>query len=139
MNGDPLSEQERLQYLCLFSKIGRNVALRWHFDYTCLKKGVIVFTETQTSSSDSNFVIDDTKIFNNNVNSSNYKFLILNYGCQGYITIIKHFGINGYYTIYFGNYNFTDRVFILMLAYRKKSISSDEFGRMLKIYLMQVL
>ena len=64
----------------------------------------MVFTETQTSSSDSNSVIVDTlNCFNKNFNSRNYKFLSLNYGCQDYISIIRNFGINGIYISYLRN------------------------------------
>ena len=83
--------------------------------------------------SDSNSIIGDTlRCFNKNFNSSNYKFLSVNYGCQDDIAIIRKFCINGVYIIILRNYNFIDRVFILMLAYQDKSMSLDEFNRMLE-------
>lgn len=92
------------------------------------KNDVIGFTETQMKLSDSASRIDDLlKAFNMNFNNNDDKFLNLPYGCQDDIAIIKKFDINGISIINLRKDNFTERVFTLMLVYRKTAMWLDEF------------
>ena len=85
------------------------------------KNDVIGFTETQMKPSDSASRIDDLlKAFNMNFNNNDDKFLNLPYGCQDDIAIIISI-------INLRKDNFTERVFTLMLVYRKKAMWLDEF------------
>ena len=85
------------------------------------KNDVIGFTETQMKPSDSASRIDDLlKAFNMNFNNNDDKFLNLPYGFQDDIAIIISI-------INLRKDNFTERVFTLMLVYRKKAMWLDEF------------
>ena len=85
------------------------------------KNDVIGFTETQMKPSDSASRIDDLlKAFNMNFNNNDDKFLNLPYGCQDDIAIIISI-------INLRKDNFTERVFTLMLVYRKKAMCLEEF------------
>ena len=85
------------------------------------KNDVIGFTETQMKLSDSASRIDDLlKAFNMNFNNNDDKFLNLPYGCQDDIAIIISI-------INLRKDNFTERVFTLMLVYRKTAMWLDEF------------
>ena len=92
-------------------------------DSRIMNNDIIGLTETQISLSDSACRIDETfNFFNINFNSNEDKFLSLAYGCRNNVAVLDKFDTNGVSIFSFNKYDFADRVFTLVLVYRKYSM-----------------
>ena len=92
--------------------------------------------ETQISLSDSTRrIVETLNFFNLNFNNSEDKFLSLAYGYRNNVAVLDKFDGNGVSIFSFKNHDFADRVFTLMLVYRKHSMQMQEFFQMLRYLL----
>ena len=141
-NKDALIEYERLKQNDLFSTIKRNTisndtitilghnvrSLSKHVDdlvsdRRVVNNDIIGFTETQISISDSTCRIAETlNFFNLNFNNSEDKFSSLAYGYRNNVAVLDEFDSNRVSIFSFKKHAFADRVFTLMLVYRKHSM-----------------
>ena len=97
-------------------------------DNRIINSSIIGFTETQIKPSDSTCeVIEKLNFFNINFNSNESKFLGLAYGCRNDVAVLNKFDTNGVFIISFKKHAFANRVFTLMLVYRKQSMHIQEF------------
>ena len=139
---DALIEYEGLKQNDLFSTIKRNTisngtitilghnvrSLSKHVDdivsnRRVINNDIIGFTETQISLSDSTCRIGETlNFFNLNFNNSEDKFLGLAYGYRNNVAVLDESDGNGVSIFSFKKHAFADRVFTLMLVYRKHSM-----------------
>ena len=84
--------------------------------------------ETQISLSDSTRrIVETLNFFNLNFNNSEDKFLSLAYGYRNNVAVLDKFDGNGVSIFIFKKHAFADRVFTLMLVYRKHSMPMQEF------------
>ena len=154
-NEDALIEYERLKQNDLFSTIKRNTIsnntitilvhnvrfLSKHVDdivsdRRIINNDIIGFTETQISLSDSTCkIVEMLSFFNLNFNNSEDKFLSLAYGYRNNVAVLDKFDGNGVSIFSFKRHAFADRVFTLMLVYRKHSAQMQEFFQMLEYLL----
>ena len=94
---------------------------------------IIGFTETQIKPSDCTSKIGETlSFFNINFNSNENKFLSSPYGYRNDVALLNEFDANGVSILSFKKQTFANRVFALMLGYRKQSMHMQEFFRMLQ-------
>ena len=148
-------EYERLKQNDLFSTIKRNaisgdivtvlvhnvISLPRHVgdiisDNKIVNNDMIGFTEKQIKPSDSTFKIMDTlNLFNIKFNKNENKFLSLAYGCRNDVPVLNNFDAIGVSILSFKKHDFADRVFTLMLVYRKQSMHMQEFFQMLQYLL----
>ena len=92
-------------------------------DSKIINNGIIGPPETQISLLDSTCSIAKTlNFFNINFNNSEDRFLSLTYGCGNNVAVLDKFDTNGFSIFSFKKHNFADRVFTLMLVYRKHSM-----------------
>ena len=92
--------------------------------------------ETQIKQSDSTSKIIETfNLFNINFNNSENKFLSLAYRCRNDVALLNKFDGNGVSILSFKKHAFADRIFTLMLVYRKQSMHIQEFFQMLQYLL----
>ena len=153
-NKDALIENERLKQIDLFSTIKRNIisndtitilvhnvrSLSKHVndilnDRRIINNDIIRFTETQISLSDSTCrIVKTLNFFNLNFNNSEDKFLSLANGCRN-VAVLDKLHANGVSIFSFKNHAFADRVFNLMLVYRKHSMQMQEFFQMFQYLL----
>ena len=92
--------------------------------------------ETQISLSDSTRrIVETLNFFNLNFNNSEDKFLSLAYGYRNNVAVLDKFDGNGVSIFSFKKHDFADRVFTLMLVYRKHSMQMQEFFQMLEYLL----
>ena len=92
-------------------------------DNRVMNNEIIGFTETQINSSYSTCKIIETfNLFNINFNNNKNKLLSLAYGCRNDVAVLDKFGANGISIFSFNRHGFTNRVFTLMLIYRKQSL-----------------
>ena len=102
-------------------------------DDKIINNGIIGFTETQIKPSDSTWKIIETLNFSNiNFNNDENKVLSLVYGCRNNVSVLDNFDANGVSIFSFMKHAFADRVFTLMLVYRKQSKQMQEFSQMLQ-------
>ena len=153
VNKDALLEYERLQQNDLFSRIKRNAisgdtvtvlvhnvrSLPRHVydilsDNRIINNDIIGFTETQIKPSDSTSkVIQTLNVFNINFNKNENKFLSLAYGYMSLayslndVIVLNKFDANGVSNLSFKKHAFANRIFTLMLVYRKQSMHMQEF------------
>ena len=140
-------EYERLKQNDLFSTIKRNafssdtVTLLVHnvrslsrhvddvvSDNRIINNDVIGFTETQIKASDSTCkIIETLNFFNINFNNNKNKFVSLSYGCRSDVAVLNKFDTNGLFILSFKKHASADRVFTLMLVYRKQSMHNNNF------------
>ena len=140
-------EYERLKQNDLFSTIKRNafssdtVTLLVHnvrslsrhvddvvSDNRIINNDVIGFTETQIKASDSTCkIIETLNFFHINFNNNKNKFVSLSYGCRSDVAVLNKFDTNGLFILSFKKHAFADRVFTLMLVYRKQSMHNNNF------------
>ena len=155
VNKNALLEYERLKQNDLFSTIKRNaisgdivtvlvhnvISLPRHVgdiisDNKIVNNDMIGFTEKQIKPSDSTFKIMDTlNLFNIKFNKNENKFLSLAYGCRNDVPVLNNFDAIGVSILSFKKHDFADRVFTLMLVYRKQSMHMQEFFQMLQYLL----
>ena len=95
-------------------------------DNEIINNGIIGFTETQIIPSDFTCKISETlNSFHFNYNNNKNKSLKLTYGCRDNVNTLDKFCANGVCLSSFKKYAFADKVFTLMLVYRKGSM--EEF------------
>ena len=101
-----------------------------------LNNDIMGFTETLISLSDSTCrIVKTLNFFNLNFNNSEDKFLSLAYEYRNNVAVLDKFDGNGVSIFSFKNHDFADRVFTLMLVYRKHSMQMQEFFQMLEYLL----
>ena len=94
---------------------------------------IIGFTETQIKPSDCTSKIREIlSFFNINFNSNENKFLSSPYGYRNDVALLNEFDANEVSILSFKKQTFANRVFALMLGYRKQSMHMQEFFRMLQ-------
>ena len=74
-------------------------------------------------------------LFKINFNNNENKFLSLAYGCRNNVAVLNKFNANGVSILSFKKHAFANRVFTLMLVYRKQSMHIQEFLKMLQYFL----
>ena len=74
-------------------------------------------------------------VFNIKFNSNENKFLSLAYGFRNHVAVLNKFDANGVSILSFKKHAFADRIFTLMLVYRKQSMHIQEFFQMLQYLL----
>ena len=74
-------------------------------------------------------------LFKINFNNNENKFLSLAYGCRNNVAVLNKFNANGVSILSFKKHAFANRVFTLMLVYRKQSMHMQEFFQMLQYLL----
>ena len=74
-------------------------------------------------------------VFNIKFNSNENKFLSLAYGCRNHVAVLNKFDANGVSILSFKKHAFADRIFTLMLVYRKQSMHMQEFFQILQYLL----
>ena len=90
-------------------------------DNRIINNGIIGFTETQIKSSDSTSkIIETLNVFN--FNNNEIKFLSLAYGRRNDVAVLNKFDASGVSILSFKKRAFADRIFTLMLVYRKPSM-----------------
>ena len=100
-----------------------------------MNNDIIGLTETQISLSDSTYrIVETLNVFNSNFNNSEDKFLSLDYGCRNNVAVLDKSDTNGVSVFSFKKHVFANRVFTLMLVYRKHSMRMQEFFRCCNIY-----
>ena len=96
-------------------------------DGRIINNDIIGFTETQINLSDSTYkTMKALNFFNNNFNNNENKFLSLAYACKNNVAILDKFDTNGVSVFCFKKHGFADRVFALMLVYRKQCMQMQE-------------
>ena len=155
VNKDALLEYERLKQNDLFSTVKRNaiscntvtvifhnvISLPRHVDdilsdNRIINNDILGFTETQIKPSDSTSkIIETLNVFNINFNNNEDKFLSLAYGCRNNVAVLNKFNANGVSVLNFKKHAFADRIFTLMLVYRKQSMHMQELFQMLQYLL----
>ena len=104
-------------------------------DNRIINNEIIGFTETQIKPSDcTSKIIETLNFFNINFNNNEDKILSLAYGCRNDVASLKKFYANGLSVVCFKKHAFVDRVFTLMLVYRKQSMHLQDFSRCCNIY-----
>ena len=87
-----------------------------------------IVTETQISLSDSTCrLVQTLSFFNLNFKNSENKFLSLAYGYRNNVAVLDKSDGSGISIDSFKKHAFADRVFTLMLVYRKHSMPMQEF------------
>ena len=105
-------------------------------DDRIINNGIIGFTETQISLSDSTCKIIETFIFFNiHIDTNQNNFLSLPYGCKNEVALVDKFDANGVSIFSFKEHAFVYRVFTLMLVYRKQSLGVQEFSQIIQYLL----
>ena len=154
VNEDALLEYERPKQNDLFSTITRNtisddtIRVLVHNvrslsknvdDIVCDKRlinnDIIGFTETQINPSNSTCkIIKTLNFFNINFNNNENKFLSLAYGYRN-VVVLDKFDTNGVSIFSFKKHAFANRVFTLMLVYRKQFLGMQEFSELMQYLL----
>ena len=75
------------------------------------------------------------EFFNIHFNNNQNKFLSLAYGWRNEVAVIDKFDANGVSIFSFNKHAFVDRVFTLMLVYRKQSFGVQEFSQKMQYLL----
>ena len=101
-----------------------------------MNNDIIGLAEKQTSLSDSTCSIVETWNFLNiNFNNSEDKFLSLDYRYRNNVAVLDKCDTKGVSIFSFKKHDLADRVFTLMLVYRKHSMRMQEFFQMLQYLL----
>ena len=94
---------------------------------------IIGFTETQIKPSDyTSKIIETLNVFNINFNNNGNTFLSSAYDCRNDVVVLNKFDANGVSILSFKKHAFANRIFNLMLVYRKQSMYTQEFFQMLQ-------
>ena len=97
-----------------------------------INNNIMGFTETQIKPSSSTCkTIETLNVFSVNFNNNKNKFLRLAYGCINDVVILNKFDANGVSFLSFKKHAFANRLFTLMLVYRKQSMHMQKFFQML--------
>ena len=132
-------EYQRLKQNDLFSTVKRNAvsgntvtvlvhnvrSLSRHVDdmlsdNRIINNDIIGLMETQVKPSDCTCeIIETLNLFNISFDLNKNKFLSLGYGCRNDVAVLNKFDANGVPILNFKKHAFADRVFTLMLVYRK--------------------
>ena len=105
-------------------------------DNKIINNDIIGFTEIKIKPSDSTCKIIETfSLFNINFDNIENRFLSLAYGCRNDETVLNKFDANGLSILSFKKYAFAERVFTLILIYRKQSMHMQEFFQVLQYLL----
>ena len=105
-------------------------------DNKIINNDIIGFTETQIKPSDSTCKkIETFNVFNINFNNNENKFLSIPYGCRNDEAVLNKFDANGLSILSFKKHAFGERVFTLILIYRKQSMHIQEFFQVLQYLL----
>ena len=97
-------------------------------DNRIINSDIVGFTETHIKPSDSTFkTIETLNSFNINFNDNKNKFFSLAYGSRNDATVLNKFDATGAPIVGFRKHAFADRVFTLMIVYRKQSMHMQEF------------
>ena len=92
-------------------------------DNRIINNNITGFKETQIKSSDSTCkIIETLKLPNINFNNNENKFLHWAYSCRNDVAVLNKFDANRVSILSFKKHAFANRVFTLMLVYRKQSI-----------------
>ena len=90
---------------------------------------IIGFTETQINPSNSTSkIIKTLNFFNINFNNNENKFLSLAYGCKNDVVVLDKFDTSGVSIFSFTKHACANRVFTLMLVYRKQFLGTQDFS-----------
>ena len=73
--------------------------------------------------------------FNINFNNNENKFLSLAYGCRNDVVVLDKFDTNGVSIFSFKKHAVVNRVFTLMLVYRKQFLGMQEFSQLMQYLL----
>ena len=76
--------------------------------------------------------METPNFYNINFNNNEKKNLSLAYGCRNYVAILDKFDADRVTIFSFKKHTFADRVFTLMLIYRKQSMQMPGFFQMLQ-------
>ena len=88
-----------------------------------ISDNIIGFTDIQIKPSDSTSkTIETLNLFNINFDNNKTKFLSLAYGCRNDVAVLNKFDANGVSILSFKKYVFADKIFPLILIYRKQSM-----------------
>ena len=94
------------------------------------------FTETQINPSYSTCkIIKTLNFFDINFNNNENKSLSLTYGCRNDVVVLEKYDTNGVSTLSFKKHAFSNRVFTLMLVYRKQFLGMQEFSQLMQYLL----
>ena len=105
-------------------------------DDRIINNNIIGFAETQINLSDSTCkIIETLNFFNTYFNNNQNEFLSLAYGCRNEVAVVDKFDTNGVSIFSFKKHAFVDRVFTLMLVYRKQSLGVQEFSHIMQYLL----
>ena len=106
-------------------------------DNRVINNDIVGFTETQIKPADSTCKIIETLNLNShfNFNNNENKFLSLACECRNDVAVLNKFDANRVSILSFKKHAFGDRVFTLMLVYRKQSMHIQEFFQMLQYFL----
>ena len=105
-------------------------------DDRIINNDIIGFAETQINLSDSTCkIIETLNFFNIHFNNNQNKFLSLAYGCRNEVAVVDKFDNNGVSIFNFKKHDFLDRVFTLMLVYKKQSLGVQEFSQIMQYLL----
>ena len=149
-----MQEYERLKQNDLFSTVKRNTfsgntvavlvqnvrSLARHADdilsdNRIINTNIMGFTKTQFKPSDSTCKITElSNLFNINFNINENKFSGIASRCGNNVTVLNKFDTNGLSILSFKKHALADRVFTLMLAYRKQSMHMQEYFQMLQYF-----
>ena len=92
-------------------------------DNRIINNDIIGFTETQIKQSVSTSkIIEKLNSFSISFNNNENEFLSLAYECRNGVAVSNKFDSNGLSILSFKKHAFTDRVFTLMLVYKKQSM-----------------
>ena len=92
-------------------------------DNRIINNDIIGFTETQIKQSVSTSkIIEKLNSFSISFNNNENEFLSLAYECRNSVAVSNKFDSNGVSILSFKKHAFTDRVFTLMLVYKKQSM-----------------
>ena len=107
-------------------------------DNRIINNDIIGSAETQINLSDFTCkLIESLNFFNIHFNNNQNKFLSLAYGCRNEVAVVDKFDTNGVSIFSFKKHAFVDRVFTLMLVYRKQSLVVQQFSQIMQ-YLLAV-
>ena len=104
-------------------------------DNRIINNDIIGFAETQSAFTCK--LIESPNFFNIHFNNNQNEFLSLAYGCRNEVVVVHIFDANGASIFCFKKHAFVDRVFILMLVYRKQSLGVQQFSQTMQ-YLLAV-
>ena len=97
-------------------------------DNRIINSNITGFKETQIKSSDSTCkIIEMLKLPNINLNKNEDKLLHWAYSCRNDVAVLNKFDANGVSILSFKKHAFANRVFTLMLVYRKQSTHMKQF------------